>query len=121
MKTFKYILFAIVCGVTFTACDDFLDITPEGQIKGDEMLTSPEGIEDALYGVYSQMRNQTLYGQELHFSTMEILAQNLTCKGNTSIEATGNDDGHVQEHFQREQHLGRRPRSLSLPIPLYHI
>ena len=71
MKTFKYILFAIVCGVTFTACDDFLDITPEGQIKGDEMLTSPEGIEDALYGAYSQMRSQMLYGQELHFSTLK--------------------------------------------------
>ena len=103
MKTFKYILFAIVCGVTFTACDDFLDITPEGQIKGDEMLTSPEGIEDALYGVYSQMRSQTLYGQELHFSTMEILAQNLTCKGNTSIEAMGNyeyDNTNVKGMFE---------------------
>ena len=103
MKTFKYILFAIVCGVTFTACDDFLDITPEGQIKGDEMLTSPEGIEDALYGVYSQMRSQTLYGQELHFSTVEILAQNLTCKGNTSIEAMGNyeyDNTNVKGMFE---------------------
>lgn len=103
MKTFRYILFAIVCGITFTACDDFLDITPEGQIKGDEMLTTPEGIEDALYGVYSQMRNQTLYGQELHFSTIEILAQNFTCKGNTTIEALGNykyDNTNVKGMFE---------------------
>ncbi|MBQ6800687.1 MAG: RagB/SusD family nutrient uptake outer membrane protein [Bacteroidaceae bacterium] len=103
MKTFKYILFAIVCGVTFTACDDFLDITPEGQIKGDEMLTSPEGIEDALYGAYSQMRSQMLYGQELHFSTLEILAQNLTCMGNTDIEAMGNyeyDNTNVKGMFE---------------------
>ena len=103
MKTFKYILVALTYGIMFTACDDFLDITPEGQIKGDEMLTSPEGIEDALYGVYSQMRSQTLYGQELHFSTVEILAQNLTCKGNTSIEAMGNyeyDNTNVKGMFE---------------------
>ena len=89
MKTFKHILMALACGITFTACDDFLDITPNGQINGNEMLSTPEGIEDALYGTYAQLRSQTLYGQELSFSTIEILAQNFTCKGNTAIEAMG--------------------------------
>ena len=90
MKTLKYILLTIVCGISFTSCDDFLNITPNGQINGEEMLSTPEGIEDALYGTYAQLRNQTLYGQELHFSTIEILAQNFTCKGNKTIEALGN-------------------------------
>lgn len=90
MKTIKYILMALACGISFSACDDFLDITPNGQINGNEMLSTPEGIEDALYGTYAQLRSQTLYGQELSFSTIEILAQNFTCKGNTAIEAMGN-------------------------------
>ena len=72
---------------TTTSCDDFLDITPDGQVKRDPLLSTPEGIEDALYGVYSQMRQQTLYGQELHFSTLEILSQTMWCYGNTGVTA----------------------------------
>ena len=87
MKTFKTIIITLVCSLALTACEDFLDITPEGQIKRDELLETTEGIEDALYGVYSQMRNQTLYGQELSFSTIELLAQSFTCEGNKMIEA----------------------------------
>ena len=87
MKTFKTIIIILVCSLALTACEDFLNITPEGQIKRDELLETQEGIEDALYGVYSQMRNQTLYGQELSYSTIELLAQSFTCEGNKMIEA----------------------------------
>ena len=80
MKTIKTIITALACSLALTACEDFLNITPEGQIKRDELLNTQEGIEDALYGAYSQLRSQTLYGQELSFSTIEILAQNM-CKG----------------------------------------
>ena len=87
MKTFKTIIITLACSLALTACEDFLNITPEGQIKRDELLETPEGIEDALYGAYAQMRNQSLYGQELSFSTVELLAQTLTCEGNKTIEA----------------------------------
>lgn len=88
MKKLKYMIL-LLCAVVLatTSCDDFLDITPDGQVKRDPLLSTPEGIEDAMYGVYSQMRQQTLYGQELHFSTMEILSQTLWCYGNTGVTA----------------------------------
>ena len=88
MKKMKYIIL-LMCALvlTTTSCDDFLDITPEGQVKRDPLLSTAEGIEDAMYGVYSQMRQQTLYGQELHFSTLEILSQTLWCYGSTGITA----------------------------------
>lgn len=88
MKKLKYMIL-LLCAVALatTSCDDFLDITPDGQVKRDPLLSTPEGIEDAMYGVYSQMRQQTLYGQELHFSTMEILSQTLWCYGNTGVTA----------------------------------
>lgn len=90
MKKLKYIIL-LLCAMVLatTSCDDFLDITPDGQVKRDPLLSTPEGIEDAMYGVYSQMRQQTLYGQELHFSTMEILSQTLWCYGNTGVTAMG--------------------------------
>ena len=88
MKKMKYIIL-LLCTLTLatTSCDDFLDITPDGQVKRDPLLSTPEGIEDAMYGVYSQMRQQSLYGQELHFSTLEILSQTLWCYGSTGVTA----------------------------------
>ena len=57
MKKMKYMIM-LLCAVMLatTSCEDFLDITPEGQVKRDPLLSTPEGIEDAMYGVYSQMR-----------------------------------------------------------------
>lgn len=79
------------CVVAFTAvsCDDFLDITPDGQVKRDELLSTAEGIEDAMYGVYSQLRSTSLYGQELYFSALEVMAHNLYCDGNTTTDPLG--------------------------------
>lgn len=103
MKTFKHICIVLACGFAFAACDDFLDITPEGQIKGEELFLTPEGVEDALSGAYSQMRNSSLYGQELSFSNIEILAQNLSCKGNITLTALSNyeyDNTNVKGMFE---------------------
>ena len=89
MKNMKYIIYLFVALFATTSCEDFLNITPDGQSKRDELLQTPQGIEDAMYGVYSQMRSTTLYGQELYFQTLEVMAHNLYCDGNTSIEALG--------------------------------
>ena len=100
----KYILFYLFALMFITtSCDDFLDITPDGQVKRDEQLSTREGIEDAMYGVYSQLRSQALYGQEMYFSTLEILSQTLWCYGSTGITAMGEYDythSSVQEVFE---------------------
>ena len=86
MKKMKYIIFGLFALMfVTTSCEDFLDITPDGQVKRDPLLSTAEGIEDAMYGVYSQMRSTTLYGQELYFSALEILAQNMHCDGNVTV------------------------------------
>ncbi len=98
MNKIRYMLLCswAVLGLMIASCDDFLDITPEGQVKRDQLLSTEEGIEDALYGVYSQLRSTSLYGQELSFSALEIMAQSLWCYGNMSsakgITALGSFD-----------------------------
>ena len=89
MKKILYIIHLAVVLFATASCNDFLDITPEGQAKRAELLSTPEGIEEAMYGVYAQLRSTTLYGQELHFQTLEVMAHNLHCPGNTTIEALG--------------------------------
>ena len=92
-KTF-FIKTVMAVGITFaaTSCEGFLDITPDGQVKRDEMLATNEGVEDALYGVYAKLRNTTLYGQEMYFSSLEIMSQTLYCYGNTGVTALGQYD-----------------------------
>ena len=78
--------------LSITSCEGFLNITPDGQAKRDELLSTKQGIEDALYGAYSQMRSQSLYGQELYFSTLEILSQTMWCNGSTGVTAMSEYD-----------------------------
>ena len=87
MKTFKSIIITLSCAFAFVACDDFLNITPEGQVKQSELLSTAEGIEDALYGTYSQLRDLSLYGRNLSFHTVEVLAQTFSCKNNPTVTA----------------------------------
>ncbi|MCQ2223674.1 MAG: RagB/SusD family nutrient uptake outer membrane protein [Bacteroidaceae bacterium] len=80
----RTLLCALLIGLS--SCNSFLDITPDGQAKRDEMLQTKSGIEDALYGVYAQLRQSNLYGCELSIRGVEVLAQNMTCPGNDGIE-----------------------------------
>ena len=91
MKKIIYVLMSVVL-LTTTSCEGFLNITPDGQSKRDELLSTQQGIEDAMYGVYSQMRTQSLYGQELYFSTLEILSQTVWCNGSTGVTAMSEYD-----------------------------
>ncbi len=86
-----------------TSCEGFLNITPEGQVSRDELLNTPEGIEDAMYGVYAQLRNNNLYGQEMYFSALEIMAQTFNCTGNEEVTALEKYDykhSDVQDMFE---------------------
>lgn len=83
---------AVGITIAATSCEGFLDITPDGQVKRDEMLATNEGVEVALYGVYAKLRNTTLYGQEMYFSSLEIMSQTLYCYGNTGVTALGQYD-----------------------------
>lgn len=97
------IITVLACSLALTACEDFLNITPEGQAKRDELLTTSEGIEEAMYGVYSQLRSNTLYGQELYFQTLEIMAHSLYCSGHENFTALGNfeyDNTEVKSQFE---------------------
>ena len=90
MKQLRYII--IVLAFVLTSCNKFLDITPDGQVKRDEMLQTTEGIEDALYGVYAQLRTPSLYGENLSIYVSEVMAGYLESYGNETVEALAKYD-----------------------------
>ena len=69
----KYILLIVIA--TFTvACDHFLTVRPKSEITEKELFTTPEGVEEGLYGVYSTMAGASLYGKNASWYVPDILA-----------------------------------------------
>ncbi len=69
----------------------------------DDLLSTPSGIEDALYGVYAQMRSETLYGKNLSVYYLEVMAQTMNCSNNSEIAALGQYDykySYVEDMFE---------------------
>lgn len=63
---------------TLTSCEDWLDVSPKTQIKGDDNFSSEQGFKDALTGVYLQMTETSVYGQELTYGMIDAMAQYYT-------------------------------------------
>ncbi|MCC8408180.1 RagB/SusD family nutrient uptake outer membrane protein [Mucilaginibacter sp. UR6-1] len=72
MKKLIYILTLLA----LTSCNKFLDVKPESQIDKDELFTTEEGYKEALNGVYTFCSSQSLYGENLTYGNLDILAQN---------------------------------------------
>ena len=81
----KNIIF--ILGVLFlgSSCENFLDVHPKGEVTGKELLKDRKGFENAIYGVYATIRNQTLYGRYLSYYTLDVMAQYYTSFGNTYV------------------------------------
>lgn len=78
MKKIIYLLILILPG---WSCSDFLDVNPKAEILGKELFRTAEGVEDALYGVYTSLRSSSLYGDQLSCYIPELLCQNFTDNG----------------------------------------
>lgn len=73
MKTFKYIYcFFALCTVS---CSGWLDVQPKTEVKSDKMFETESGFKDALIGCYILMGDPSLYGRELTYTFLEVLAQ----------------------------------------------
>lgn len=58
-----------------TACDKWLDVTPNTQIKAEEQFKSEDGFKDALMGVYISMASPELYAKDMTWNLVDLLSQ----------------------------------------------
>ncbi|MEG2277455.1 MAG: RagB/SusD family nutrient uptake outer membrane protein [Odoribacter sp.] len=61
--------------LTSVGCNDWLDVTPQAQINADKLFSTPAGFESSLYGIYTSMTRSSMYGQQMTFGFMDVLAQ----------------------------------------------
>ena len=58
----------------FSSCSDWLDVSPKSDIKAEDLFSTQGGFEDAMMGVYSLISLPDLYGANLSFGYIDVLA-----------------------------------------------
>lgn len=69
-----FILSAILALTGLGSCKKWLDARPDQTLYVDEVLKDRQGFARALAGVYSQMAGASLYGRELEFGMLDVMA-----------------------------------------------
>ena len=59
----------------FSACADWVNVSPKDEIEADKLFKSENGFKVALIGVYSRMTLLDNYGKRLSYDYIERLAQ----------------------------------------------
>ncbi len=85
MKKYIVLFFAIL--VTFSSCEDFLDIEPRDEINSASALETAENMQTAIIGCYDRMQSGYLYGGRLWVAG-DMIANNVKISGlqNTVFE-----------------------------------
>ena len=58
-----------------TSCQDWLDVSPETEVKYDDLFSYKNGFKDQLTGVYTSLCTEGLYGAHLTFGMLDALGQ----------------------------------------------
>ena len=75
MIDMKKILYLLIVLVTFTACEEWLDVAPNTDVPAKELFTTENGFTSALAGLYIVMTDENTYGKNLTFGLVDQLAQ----------------------------------------------
>ena len=74
MKKLSFIL-SIVGLQLCTSCNNWLDVTPQGQIEAENLYQTTRGCNSALGGIYYTFSGSNLYGQTLSYGLLDVFAQ----------------------------------------------
>lgn len=83
----KRYLMLILAGFIFCSCESWLDVKPNDRISEDATFSTERGFEMALNGVYVELNEDALYGRDLSYELIEVLAQRYAIENNESLWA----------------------------------
>lgn len=75
MKTMQIIMGCIFPLLLFTSCENWFDVSPKSELKGDDLFKEASGARDALIGCYGLMAGEELYGAQLTMTYVDVLGQ----------------------------------------------
>lgn len=89
MFKIKYIIGCLAIVMATSSCKKWLEVTPRTEITKDDMLTTQSGYQDALTGVYIQMKSTDAYGKALTMGTIENIISSWDVTSNTAEQRLG--------------------------------
>ena len=96
---------SILLSGALASCSDWLDVTPEDQIAEEQLYEQAQGYYNQLNGVYFNMSSQNLYGRDMTWGFMDILAQyydtNYTLNDYGQIAGLDYERERVKVYFER--------------------
>ena len=84
MKTIKQISILIALAFLTFSCNDWLDVKPKTQVESSELFKTESGYKDALWGIYTQMTETSMYGLNMTVS-LDALAKIYSRIGTSSV------------------------------------
>lgn len=61
--------------MTLVSCNNWLEVTPKGQVEASDLMTTTEGYCTALSGIYYTMMQPSLYGSNMTYSFLDVVTQ----------------------------------------------
>lgn len=74
MNKIKY-LFIITAALMLSSCNKWLTVDPSDQISEEEITSTADGFHNLTNGLYRQMISADLYGREMTWGFVDVLAQ----------------------------------------------
>lgn len=74
MKKLNYICLLILCCMTISSCNDWLDVKPDTQEEDTDLFSNYQGFRSALTGCYMALASTDIYGERLTMTNIESLA-----------------------------------------------
>lgn len=66
--------------LSFSSCNKWLDVSPQTELKETEQFANQDGFIAALFGVYQKAADESLYGGQLTYGLLDVLAQRYESK-----------------------------------------
>lgn len=74
MRKNIWMIIILLAGLT-SACSNWLDVQPEDEVDAEVLFETGQGFRNALNGIYNDMADVTMYGQEMTWGSLDVIAQ----------------------------------------------
>lgn len=71
----KILIVMMLLPFMLSSCDLWLDVAPDDQVNEETLFKTGEGYRTALNGVYKDLSTTSLYGREMTWGFLDVLAQ----------------------------------------------
>lgn len=83
---FKSVGVLFICAFLLSGCTNWLDMQPEDRVTDAQLFSTESGFRTSLNGIYIELNSSILYGGDMLFDVIDVLAQRYDFSENTTTE-----------------------------------